>query len=84
MRAEEFAQLDCKWHVRTGRLPFDGLGEDLGPVIAGPPTLDEARVDVNNPILQNSFALIPVTLHTTIEHAPSVNEAPGGSDTAFV
>ena len=64
---KKFTQLDHKRLGRIGRLPFDSFYKNLRTVVARAPALDETCVNVNNPILRNTLALIPLALHPAVE-----------------
>ena len=55
--AEVRWQIDDEWRVRGIGPPLELLGEDLRLLVLGAPTLDETRVDVDDPILRHALAL---------------------------
>jgi len=57
---------DFQRGLRTFRMPGQPFVSDLGSLVPGPPALDNAGIQVHDPILGNPGPLEPATLHDSV------------------
>ena len=60
--AEVGREVDDEWRDWLGRLPLELAVHDRGALVPRPPDLDQARVEIHDPIEGNAGPLVPAAL----------------------
>ena len=60
-------QVDLEFFGHATRVPLDQTGDDFRTLIIVPPSLNQSSVHVDDPVLRDSLALVPLSFHAAIQ-----------------